>query len=277
MKKIEAVIIDTYPDRVTPWLAIRRTLALANIARLHLFSDEPFVPGAEFHRIPRIRSLHDYNDIVLRRLPDIVRESHCLVIQWDGMPVDPARWDDAFLEFDYVGAPWVGLPDSVAVGNGGFSLRSRRLLDAIGTAGIRADPLGRADQAEDVLIGQVHRVALEAAGVRFAPVQTAGRFSYESGRPPAAVFGFHSSYNFPWFLPERELVPLADHIVARQSNMRILLLYLHNLLRSNMQELFRLTVAAVQARPSLAPGIEREVATLPVDRRVLDALSSPAV
>ena len=66
MKRISAVIIDTFPNKVIPLLATRRTSRLPNFLKLYTMSDEPFVAGAEFHKIEPIRSLTQYSDIALR-------------------------------------------------------------------------------------------------------------------------------------------------------------------------------------------------------------------
>lgn len=50
-----------------------------------------------------------------------------LHIETDGYPVNPHLWQDKFLQFDYVGAPWpTTYTQNNRVGNGGCSLRSKR-------------------------------------------------------------------------------------------------------------------------------------------------------
>lgn len=49
--------------------------------------------------------------------------SHMLMLQPDGYIIHPELWDDKWLEYDYIGAPW---PDG-RLGCGGFSLRSKKL------------------------------------------------------------------------------------------------------------------------------------------------------
>jgi hypothetical protein len=125
------------------------------------------------------------------------------VVQWDGFITDPTRWDPRFLEYDYIGAPW---PDQdPAVGNGGFSLRSRRLVDAL--AAMDTPEV----HPEDHRICQLYRPQLEADfGIRFAPVELAARFSWETGEPPGPSFGFHAFFNFHRVLDEGELLAYFD-------------------------------------------------------------------
>ena len=198
---------------------------------------------------------------MLRVLPDLIEEDHVLVIQWDGMPILPDRWDDRFLDFDYIGAPWYGVPDEVAVGNGGFSLRSKRFLHMVRDAGIGINLDDATSQPEDLVICHEHRALLQQLGANFAPIDVARRFSFESGIPTRDVFGFHSTYNFPFFLSEDELLGFADQILVRQTNVKIVALYLENTLRCQMLDLFRLSLEGVVARPLLATTLIDEIRT----------------
>ena len=55
-----------------------------------------------------------------------------LIIQHDGFILNHKAWDNEFLNYDYIGAPvyWMG-NKLIEVGNGGFSLRSKKLLKII--------------------------------------------------------------------------------------------------------------------------------------------------
>jgi hypothetical protein len=65
---------------------------------------------------------------------------------------DAARWRDAFLEYDYIGASWLQFDD----GNGGFSLRTRRLME------LCRDPAFVPVHPEDLAIGRTNRAWLES-------------------------------------------------------------------------------------------------------------------
>ena len=86
-------------------------------------------------RIPKIASIRDYNLFVLRQLNRYADTSHVLSIQTDGYILNPENWNKDWLQYDYIRAPWVKQPwnKNNRVGNSGFCLRSKRLLDA--TAG----------------------------------------------------------------------------------------------------------------------------------------------
>src|SRR5690349_6482270 len=71
----------------------------------------------------------DYNRFVVTELHNHFNTEHCLLIQWDGYVINPEAWSDEFLQYDYIGAPW----DTNIVGNGGFSLRSKRFCELTAT------------------------------------------------------------------------------------------------------------------------------------------------
>ena len=156
----------------------------------------------EYIRMPPIDFL-GYSRFIIEALNAHIETSHCLLIQSDGFILDAARWRDRFLEYDYIGAPWpeyVGLTlggrmrlDKNPVGNGGFSLRSKKLLEV--TSSIRFDRLNFPLTSEDLVICHYLYDDMRAAGIRFAPPELAAVFSIESpgiyGQSLDTVFGFH--------------------------------------------------------------------------------------
>jgi hypothetical protein len=173
--------------------AMRISLERARFGAALWLSDQP--PPADLAgqvtwcKIDRLASRAAYSRFMLGALYGHIRTSHALCIQWDGYVLDAAAWDPAFLRHDYIGAPWPHFRDAHQVGNGGFSLRSRKLLEACAT-------LPPVSEAEDVAICRVHRPMLEQHfGIGFADVELAGRFAYERGVPAGPTFGFHGVFN----------------------------------------------------------------------------------
>ena len=138
---------------------------------------------------PTLLSAADYSNFILHRLGDHVETSHALIVQWDGFVLDAAHWDPRFLECDYIGAAWPQFDDGHDVGNGGFSLRSRRLMDAC------QHPQFVGGHPEDVAICRTNRALLELQGIRFADRALADLFSFERTKPPGPTFGFHGIFN----------------------------------------------------------------------------------
>ena len=138
-----------------------------------LIANEPVGGGVRFEPIDPLPSRRHYSEFVLRKLHNYVSTPFVLLVQWDGYIVDPNQWTDEFLRYDYIGAPWHWHHDSMNVGNGGFSLRSRRLLEVLASPEI-ADP---GDHPEDHYICRMLRPMLESRhGIRFAPQEVAARF-----------------------------------------------------------------------------------------------------
>lgn len=238
MKNIAAVIVDTYPRNQLVRLAIDQAVATGLVTRVHTFATHPVYPGEEFHCINPISSAADYSHFMLNIVPYCVDADHVLVIQWDGMPHDPAQWHDDFLHYDYIGAPWSDAQDQITVGNGGFSLRSRKLMQALVKLKIRC-PLDMEDgDAEDVVICRHYRNALLAQDCTFAPHALAQTFSVENQGHAHKTFGFHGVFNMPRYLPERKLLGTAAEICERTSRDLFLINFLVACVNANYRDLF---------------------------------------
>lgn len=164
----------------------------ATFDRVVLLSDQPPVGASwsiEWRRIDRLNSRADYSLFMLRELANHVSTPHALCIQWDGFVLNGGAWDDEFLRYDYIGAVWPHFRDGHNVGNGGFSLRSKRLLELC-----KALPVDER-VAEDLLIARTCRSLLEREGIRFAPESVARKFSYERTPTSGREFGFHGAFN----------------------------------------------------------------------------------
>ena len=125
---VTSVALDATVD------ALRASMDQVDFGQVLLLSDMPpqtsTDPRIEWRRIERLGSSADYSRFMLRELGDHIATDHALCVQWDGFVLDGAAWDPAFLDYDYIGAVWPHFDDSHNVGNGGFSLRSRKLLEA---------------------------------------------------------------------------------------------------------------------------------------------------
>jgi len=158
----------------------------------------------EVRTIAPLPSRDAYSRFVLKSLLAHVETPYVLLIQWDGYVVNPAAFEPAFLECDYIGAKWFWYHDGMRVGNGGFSLRSRKLLVAL------QDPRIQLGDAEDTTIGRTFRPLLEREyTIHYASEALADRFAFEAAYPAGMPFGFHGLYNFCRVVPESELAALA--------------------------------------------------------------------
>ena len=141
-----------------------------------------------------------YSEFIIKELYKYVTGDFCLIVQHDGYVIDHLMWRDEFLSIDYIGAPWPpewGFRNRV--GNGGFSLRSKKLLRY--TAAFLKDFDFRAEFSanrpqytnEDYLISNVYYEGLLRYGVKFADVELASWFSNEYPIPEMKnrTFGIH--------------------------------------------------------------------------------------
>jgi hypothetical protein len=184
-------------DTRTPQLALA---ALARCTSSIRFADVLlFTDTRGLHEAPagvrlvdvHIGSVAAYSEFILRGIAPHIATSHWLIVQWDGFVLHPDAWQPEFLDCDYIGAPWPKVGGERAVGNGGFSLRSRRLLQAL------QDPQIVVSHPEDVCICHLNRDRLEQHhGIRFAPLALARRFAYERAKPDEPTFGVHGLFNF---------------------------------------------------------------------------------
>ena len=143
-----------------------------------------------------INSVEDYSKFMIKKLNNYVNTDFVLIIQYDGFILNPEGWTDEFLKHDYIGAPW-WYTDDCNVGNGGFSLRSKRLLEIL-----QKDENIKEYHGEDHNICRTYGPYLKNKGIKFAPEKIAKTFSIEGALEPPAMpvkygskwtneFGFH--------------------------------------------------------------------------------------
>lgn len=181
----------------------------------------------------------EYSWFVMFALWSLIETDYALIVQDDGWVLDAANWRDEYFDYDYIGAlcnharvttpdgprmmreynwcEFLDRPDHVVmpVLNGGFSLRSRRMLSAlidhpeITVEVARPDVLGGAPFGmhwvfsgpnEDSQLTAVLRPQLEAVGIRYAPVELCQQFAIEDGGPmhmgfdTMKLFGHHARW-----------------------------------------------------------------------------------
>lgn len=198
-------------DCVNPVLAARslsRSMRLCTFADAVLFTSVPAAGAFRTVQIERLGSRADYSRFVLKDLRRMVDTPFVLITQWDGYVLEPDAWRAEFRHYDYVGAKWPWYADGLRVGNGGFSLRSRKLLRALTEEQFALVP----DLPEDGLICRVYRGALEQEhGIRFAPEHLADMFSYERGAPNRPTFGYHGLFNMWRHVDDAEMIEMVGH------------------------------------------------------------------
>jgi hypothetical protein len=201
LPNVTLLCIETREPALAHW-AIDCCLNQAQFAKVVLITDLDRVdvrkPGMDYVQAPEIRTTKDYSDFLLTDIGQHVLGTHVLIIQWDSFIVHQELWTNEFLDYDYIGPVWPHHPES-PVGNGGFSLRSSKLLEAIKKPGfIKRHP-------EDYCICVDNKAFLEQeCGIQIAPVEVAEQFAVERS-PWHQAFGFHGFFNFGRALNDESL------------------------------------------------------------------------
>lgn len=164
--------------------------------------DELRIPGATEVQVEDFPTKLAWCQYLWYGVPPLVKTRQALLIQWDSWIIDPAMWRDEFLRFDYIGAPW-WYTDGLNVGNSGFSLRSKRLMDFLL---LHRDRFPCNSAAEDDLASRVYRRDLEReGGFVWAGDADAADFAFEHTHVEGRHFGFHGTFNWPRVLDRKRL------------------------------------------------------------------------
>ncbi|AUI65935.1 MULTISPECIES: DUF5672 family protein [Glaesserella] len=216
---------------------------ISHIECLLISPERPYYCPSYIKHIPcKPFSYLEYNLFMLYGLGQFINTDFCLVVQNDGWVINGNNWKDDFFNYDYIGAP---VPDLIEVvnnqyvrrfdidfwqkhkdnlppniyesQNGGFSLRSRKLLNAPRALGLSLEisnfesfqqiPLemkwnfnSDIRHAEDSYLSCIKRQILMHHGIKFAPRNIAAQFSVEylpiqkiENIPLDSLFGCHFS------------------------------------------------------------------------------------
>lgn len=162
--------------------------------------------GITYYKIPPMDWM-GYNNFVVNEYYKYIKTDFCLVVQRDGYILNPHLWDDEFLNYDYIGAKWCPahlagcqwiFPETRSrgplnlVGNGGFSLRSKKSLYETALAPFPV--VG----PEDAYICNNHLDYLLKRGLKYGTEEIADKFSREMNKNLSfdQVFGFHGEKHF---------------------------------------------------------------------------------
>ena len=87
--------------------------------------------GLNIIKIKPLKSFKDYNNFIIYQLHKFIKTTHVLVVQWDGFIINSKKWNNDFLKYDYIGAPFIPRANDFnysrdknqnfySIGNGGF-------------------------------------------------------------------------------------------------------------------------------------------------------------
>ena len=163
-----------------------------------------FLPkNIRFSYTSKLDSIDKFNYKMVYELKDHINTDFCLVVHADGFVIHPELWDDAFMDYDYIGSPWPEPTNDYAyrdskgqisrVGNS-VSLRSKRLLEYPSLHNLKWEKVYDDVYNEDVFLCCTHKNEMEDAGLRWAPIEVAVRFAREHAIPEnkgIEPFAFH--------------------------------------------------------------------------------------
>jgi hypothetical protein len=197
-------------------VAINDCVSKVSFGGVLIYTNEPgrvAVSNAEYATVSDWPTKREAGNFYYTDAAKPIKTSRALLMEWDAGIGDVAAWSDEFLEYDYIGAPWPWLRngDPLNVGNGGFALYSKRLIDFVYANRVRF-PMWT-----DMDISRTHRPAIEReTGFKWAPAEVAERFSFEgwngrggANKPTQPSFGYHGVFNWPVFLTRDELLTRA--------------------------------------------------------------------
>lgn len=178
-----------------------------NFGEVLLITDKHIIE--ENIRVEKIEPLDydGYSKFIVYDLHKYIKTDYALIIQDDGFVINPNQWNDNFLNYDYLGAPWplphddITYRDSfnnlIRVGNGGFSLRSKKILSLATELELEWKSYFGCYN-EDGFFTCHNRHIYEENGCVFAPLDVAKYFSHEIHIPEndgIIPFGFHGKHN----------------------------------------------------------------------------------
>jgi hypothetical protein len=160
-----------------------------------------------------LTNIDEYNYYILYHLHKHINTDYVLLVQDHAFIINPDAWSDDFFDYDYIGAPWpwrerayiTPYGEHQRVGNGGFSFRSKKLLEVplhqwipfkVAEMSDFYQMFGGNNTNEDGNITVHNKHLYEKCGCKIAPIEVAKFFSYESPVPENTgiiPFGFHNN------------------------------------------------------------------------------------
>lgn len=147
----------------------------------------------EYVQIEELKNIDAFNYFMIYELHKYIDTDYALLVHSDGFVVNPEKWQDKFLQYDYIGSPWP-LPEKndkvqyrdiygniCRVGNS-VSIRSKRLLELPEKVNMEWEPF-HGWYNEDGFICCNNRHIFEQYGCKIAPLEIAKYFGHESMIP----------------------------------------------------------------------------------------------
>jgi len=159
--------------------------------------------GITWEYIDKMSNIDEYSFSMIYKLEKYIDTDFAITIQEDGFIINSDSWKPEFLNYDYIGAAWHIPNDNfsyrdinnklIRVGNGGVSLRSKKLINLAKNLNLEWKPF-HGYYNEDGFICVNYRHIYEEHGIKFADIDIAKYFSHETQLPETMgiePFAFH--------------------------------------------------------------------------------------
>ncbi len=206
LKDVTLLSYSTNPDRMDGTIsALQKCCEELDFYEVKLICDKKpdnLPENIIWEYAPHINHIDDFNYYMFLELGKHVNSSHMLFVHDHAYILHPELWDDDWLQWDYCGAPWKVIENAyltdngkrIRVGNGGFSLRSRRLLFAPKELGLKLEQRQQFfNEDGNICVYQADK--LSEYGIKYMPLEEACVFAYENdveeNESISKFFGFH--------------------------------------------------------------------------------------
>jgi hypothetical protein len=214
LKNTTLLFVETRAHEITTRV-LKDCIKKVNFGRVLVYTDKPDlidVPGVDFLPCIDFPNKKDAGRFYYSSAMANVETDFALLLEWDGGIFKAENWRPEFLNYDYVGAPWVvRAGDTFDVGNGGFTLMSKRLGHFL------CENTHRYPVATDWDVCRTQRQHLETEhGFKWPNRQLAGLFSWELAPRDHNHFGYHGAFTWPEVLPREEVFERARLMVKNR-------------------------------------------------------------
>ena len=188
-------------------ISLKHCAKFFNFADVKLITHENInIPGITVEKCPKL-DYKGYSEFIIYKLHEHINTDFVLIINWDRFILNPKQWDNKYLDYDYIGALWThehnfydANNNESLVGNGGFSLRSKKLLEVASKVNIPWEPREGKYWHEDAWICVKNKHLYEENGCKWAPKNLALKFSIEQGKKTKLEsFGCHGKFYYNQF------------------------------------------------------------------------------
>jgi len=169
-----------------------RDIVFGRVLLIGNYNPNPNSNEYDFIKIQAFKNISEWGRFIVFELYKYIYTDFVILIHADGFIVNPNKWTNEFLKYDYIGSPWplsdhpIAFRDALGnpcrVGNS-VSLRSKKILELPTKLKLKWKNFIMNFPNEDGYLCAQHKILLESKGVKFAPLEIAIHFGRESQIP----------------------------------------------------------------------------------------------